>query len=63
MNFIEDKDMGWRHIYDGKQWESELSDYFNIKAIPATYLLKDGVIVAKNLRGPMLEQKLAELLD
>lgn len=62
-DFIEEKDMPWRQIYDGKHWESELSDYFNIKAIPATYLLKNGVIVAKNLRGPQLEAKLAELLD
>lgn len=63
MQFIKSKEMNWTHIYDGKQWESDLSNYFNIKSIPATYLLKNGVIVAKDLRGPQLEAKLKELLD
>jgi hypothetical protein len=34
-----------------------------VQAIPATFLLdKDGTIIAKNLRGEALEQKLDEVL-
>jgi hypothetical protein len=34
-----------------------------VNSIPATYLLDgEGRIVAKNLRGPALEQELARLL-
>jgi hypothetical protein len=33
-------------------------------SIPATYLIDpDGKIIAKDLRGPSLEAKLAELFD
>ncbi|MHA7128448.1 redoxin domain-containing protein [Algoriphagus namhaensis] len=58
---------------DGLTWPqvSEL-DYFNgeapttyqINAIPASFLLDpDGKIIAKDLRGQLLETKLAELFD
>lgn len=61
--FLETKDMPWRQIYDGKGWQSKLSDHYGIKSIPMTFILKDGVIVAKNLRGSQLINKLSELLD
>jgi hypothetical protein len=35
-----------------------------VEAIPATFILdENGVIVAKNLRGPELESKISELLQ
>ena len=50
------------HVSDLKHWQSAAAKLYNVKGIPQTYLLdKDGVILAKNLRGPALEQKLAEL--
>jgi thiol-disulfide isomerase/thioredoxin len=61
--FLKNKEMTWRQIYDGKGWQSKLSDHYGIKSIPMTFILKDGVIVAKNLRGPQLMNKLSELLD
>jgi hypothetical protein len=36
---------------------------YNVQGIPATFLLdENGVIIAKNLRGQALHNKLAELL-
>jgi thiol-disulfide isomerase/thioredoxin len=59
--FLEEKNMPWRQIYDGKGWQSALSNHYGIKAIPMTFILKDGKIIAKNLRGPQLMAKLDEL--
>ena len=50
------------HVSDLKHWQSAAAKLYNVKGIPQTYLIdKEGVILAKNLRGPALEQKLAEL--
>jgi peroxiredoxin len=50
------------HVSDLKHWESAAAKLYNVKGIPQTYLLdKNGVILAKNLRGPALEEKLAEI--
>lgn len=63
-SFIKEKSMTWPQYFDGKGWENKLSRKYGIMSIPATFLLDgDGKIVAKNLRGPALEQELAKLLD
>jgi hypothetical protein len=37
---------------------------YNIQSIPSSFILDaEGKIIAKNLRGPALEAKIAELLD
>ena len=49
---------------DLKGWESEACLKYNVKAIPSNVLLdKDGTIVAKDLRGEDLSQKVGELLN
>ncbi|MFN8277714.1 MAG: TlpA disulfide reductase family protein [Chitinophagales bacterium] len=51
------------HVSDLKGWGSIPAKMYGVQSIPAQFLLdKDGKIIAKNLRGPELEQKLAELL-
>jgi peroxiredoxin len=53
----------WHHGSELKKWNSEVAQLYGINAIPATYLLdKEGKVIAKNLRGASLENKLAELL-
>ena len=56
--------LAWpNHVSDLKGWQSEPAHLYGVQSIPAQFLLdKDGKIVAKNLRGEQLEQKLAELL-
>ncbi len=53
----------WTQVSDLKGWGNETAKIFNISSIPQNLLLdKNGVIVAKNLRGAALEEKLAEIL-
>ncbi len=57
--------LAWpNHVSDLKGWKSSAAALYNVKGIPATFLLdKKGVVVATNLRGEALEQKLKELLN
>lgn len=49
---------------DLKFWENEVARQYGIRSIPQSYLLDPkGKIIATNLRGPALHEKLAELLD
>jgi len=60
---IQKFDMNWIHVSDLKYWDSEVVPLYNIKGIPLTILIdKEGKIIAKNLRGAALEQKVAEVL-
>ncbi len=59
---IEEDGLPWKHVSDLKYFNSEAAETYQINAIPATYLIgPDGKIVAKNLRGASLEQKLKEI--
>lgn len=61
---IEDDGLEWNHISNIAYFDDEIAKMYNVDAIPAAFLLdENGVIVAKNLRGPALEQKVAELLN
>lgn len=55
--------MPWRQIYDGGYWSAGMAKRYGVQSIPKTVLIdKDGKVVAQNLRGAALEEKLAELL-
>ena len=59
---IKDWGMTWPHISDLKGFECEGATLYGINSIPATVLIaQDGTIVARNLRGKALEEKLEEL--
>lgn len=61
---IADDNLDWNHISNIAYFEDEIARLYNVDAIPAAFLLdENGVIVAKNLRGPALEEKVAELLN
>ena len=61
---IKDLNMTWPQMSDLKLWESEVVGLYAIQSIPHTILLdKEGKIIAKDLRGKMLDEKLAELLN
>ena len=60
---IRNDNLTWTHVSDLKFWQSAAAQQYGVQAIPATFLLdKDGKIIAKNLRGEALEQKLEEIL-
>lgn len=51
------------HVSDLKGWTSSAAALYKVSSIPQAFLIgKDGVIVAKSLRGAALEAKLEELL-
>ncbi len=59
---IKDLGMTWPQISDLKGWECEGAAAYGVRAIPATVLVKDGKIVARDLRGEELAKKVEELL-
>jgi len=60
---IEEDGLHWTQVSDLKYFQSEAAKTYNISGIPFAILLdKEGKIIAKNLRGKALEDKLAELL-
>ncbi len=61
---IADDRLNWTQVSDLQYFNSAAAELYQIQAIPATYLIDpDGKIIAKDLRGPSLEAKLAELFD
>lgn len=53
----------WHHVSDLKRWESAPARVYNVQSIPTNFLVDpNGVIIARDLRGPALQQKLSELL-
>lgn len=61
---IADDQLTWTQVSDLKYFNSAAAELYQIQAIPATYMIDpDGKIIAKDLRGPSLEKKLAELFD
>ena len=59
---IADLGIVWPQISDLKGWECEGAGIYGVRAIPATVLIKDGKIVARDLRGEDIAQKVEELL-
>ncbi len=60
---IEDE-LTWNHVSHVKYFNDPIARLYNVDAIPAAFLLdENGIIVAKNLRGSALEEKVAELLN
>ncbi len=61
---IRDDKMPWVQLSDLKGWKNDISVSFGIQSIPGNLLIDpSGKIVARDLRGAMLENKLKELLN
>lgn len=62
-NAIAKDGLSWTHVSELKKWESNIVPIYKLEGIPATYLLdKEGKILAINLRGEELADKLKEIL-
>jgi peroxiredoxin len=60
---IKKDEMDWYHVSNLQFWNDPIPRSYGVRAIPATFLLDEsGTIIAKNLRGKALEDKIAELL-
>lgn len=60
---IADDKMTWSHGSDLKYWDAAPAKLYNVTSIPYNVLIdKEGKVIAKNLHGADLENKLAEVL-
>jgi thiol-disulfide isomerase/thioredoxin len=65
LDAIEDDKLGrWYHVSDLLYWKSEVVSLYGIESIPTNYLLdRDGKVIASNLRGEALNEKLEEIFN
>jgi thiol-disulfide isomerase/thioredoxin len=60
---IEQLNITWPQMSDLKYWDNEGAKLYGIRSIPHTVLIgKNGIIIARELRGEGLRKKLIELL-
>jgi peroxiredoxin len=60
---IQDDKLAWTHVSDLKFWSNEVARKYKIESIPQNFLIDpNGKIIARNLRGSDLTQRLSELL-
>jgi peroxiredoxin len=60
---IADDGLPWMHVSDLKGWENEVAKLYNVQAVPQNWLIDpNGVIIAANMRGKDLEEKLIHVL-
>ncbi|MEI9810836.1 MAG: TlpA disulfide reductase family protein [Bacteroidota bacterium] len=53
----------WTHVSDLKFWDNEVAKLYGINSVPANFLVDPaGKIIAKNLSGEQLQEKLKELI-
>ena len=63
INAIKMDGLTWTHISDLKGWQNDVAGMFHITSIPQNLLIDpQGKIIAKNLRGEALDNKLESLL-
>ena len=56
---IEDDNLPWIHISNLDFWNDPIAQKYSIRSIPQSYLVdQNGVVIAKNLRGNDLEEKI-----
>ncbi len=60
---IADDNLSWNHVSNLQFWQEPIARAYGVRSIPATFILDEkGNVIAKNLRGSALENKISELL-
>ena len=61
---IEEDKLDWTHVSDLQYWNSIVVPIYDIQGIPMSFLLdREGRIIDRSLRGPLLEEKLEEIFN
>ena len=56
--------LNWTHVSNLKHWDEPIARQYNVESIPATFILDaSGKVIAKDLRGAELHDKISELLS
>lgn len=59
---IHDDQLNWTHVSDLQYWDNAVAAEYSIESIPQNFLLDPrGKIIAKNLKGKVLEKMLGEI--
>lgn len=62
--FIAKEEMKWPQIIQPEEWNGVIAEKYNVSGIPRSYIIgPDGKILAKDVRGKDLEDKIAELVS
>ncbi|HEX2628037.1 MAG TPA: TlpA disulfide reductase family protein, partial [Chitinophagaceae bacterium] len=57
---LQQDQLPWQNTLNKTGWDEQLEKVFNFKGVPANFLISpEGKIIGRNLRGEMLEKKLA----
>ncbi|WP_295128812.1 TlpA disulfide reductase family protein [uncultured Chitinophaga sp.] len=60
---IADDGLPWLHVSDLKGWDNVVAKLYNVRAVPQNWLIDpNGVIIATNMRGKELEDRLEKAL-
>lgn len=63
INAIKQDELNWMQVADLKGWENSVAKLYGIRSIPANFLIDpDGKIIARDLKGKELWDKLEEVL-
>ncbi|MEO6327791.1 MAG: TlpA disulfide reductase family protein [Ginsengibacter sp.] len=63
LNAIQMDNLAWSHVSDLKGWGNAVAAQFQVRSIPQNLLIDpQGRIIAKNLRGDVLNKKLESIL-
>jgi thiol-disulfide isomerase/thioredoxin len=63
LNAIKMDNLAWSHVSDLRGWGNAVAAQFHVQSIPQNFLLDpEGRIIAKNLRGEVLNKRLDVLL-
>ena len=61
---INNDGLNWPQMSDLLRWNSEAVSAYNLEYIPSSVLIDpDGIIIAKNLKGEALNEKLVEIFE
>jgi peroxiredoxin len=63
LNAIKEDSLTWTHVSDLQFWDNAAAKLYKVQGIPQNFLIDpNGKIIARNLRGPALREKLCEVL-
>lgn len=64
VNAINNDGLTWPQMSDLLRWNSEAVSTYKLEYIPSSVLIDpDGIIIAKNLKGEALNEKLVEIFE
>ncbi|MBN1884228.1 MAG: redoxin domain-containing protein [Candidatus Krumholzibacteriota bacterium] len=62
-SYVDEQQLPWPMVFDGKGWQAEIGRTYAVSAIPATFLIdRAGTIRYKSVRGEELRSAVAKLL-